>query len=206
MHAERAALSLSTISGPPGGPERCRHVVRLALPAHRSPGPASRVATGIGLPGRPNRRYPVPRTAHGDDCRVIFDPDQLATEVEVKKLPAASVQALKLPKAEVLSVEGRVTYHNAARLRGVIFAELKDGAKRLVIELGSVEAMDTAGVAVLVEAVQAGRKHGREVLLCTPSETVMRIFRLAGLSDVLESCHATPDDLWQRLQESASSA
>jgi anti-sigma B factor antagonist len=135
-----------------------------------------------------------------------MDSHQLASEVKVKKLPAASVQALKLSEVEVLSVQGRVTYHNAARLRSIIFAELKNDAKRIVIELGSVEALDTAGVAVLVEAVQAGRKQGKEVLLCTPSETVMRIFRLAALSDILESCHATPGELSKRLQESASPA
>jgi anti-anti-sigma factor len=134
----------------------------------------------------------------------MMDPEQLATEVTVKKLPAASVQALKLPKAQVLSVQGRVTYRNAAKLRSIIFAELRNEAERIVIELGSVEAMDTAAVAVLVEAIQAGRKRSTDVLLCTPSETVMRIFHLAGLSEILESCHATPDELWRRLQESST--
>jgi anti-anti-sigma factor len=141
------------------------------------------------------------RAVKAGDRFVIMDPHRLASEVKVKKLPAASVQALKLSEVEVLSVQGRVTYHNAARLRSIIFAELKNDAKRLVIELGSVDAMDTAAVAVLVEAIHAGRGQGKEVLLCTPSETVMRIFRLAGLSEVLASCHATPDELRQRLQE-----
>jgi anti-sigma B factor antagonist len=135
-----------------------------------------------------------------------MDPQQVAPEVKVKKLPAASVQALKLPEVEVLSVQGRVTYHNAAKLRSIIFAELKSEARRIVIELGSVDALDTAGVAVLVEAIQAGRKQSKEVLLCTPSETVMRIFHLAGLSEVLASCHATPDELSRSLQGSASPA
>ena len=137
---------------------------------------------------------------------MIMDPQPLASEVKVRKLPAASVQALKLPEVEVLSVQGRVTYLNAARLRSIIFAELKSKARRIVIELGSVDALDTAGVAVLVEAIKAGQEQSKEVLLCTPSETVMRIFHLAGLSEILESCHATPDELSRRLQESASPA
>jgi anti-sigma B factor antagonist len=131
----------------------------------------------------------------------MTDHEHLTPELRVEELPSASVQTLNLPEVLVLSVQGRVSYVNAPELRGIVFAALDKKAGRLVIELGSVEAMDTAGVAVLVEAVHAGRKRQKQVLLCTPSETVMRIFRLAGLSDVLECCHATPDEMWKQIQE-----
>ena len=109
-------------------------------------------------------------------------------------------QSAELPGVRTLRIKGSVTYHDAPELRDWILQEVaQTPAPRLVLSLGDVEKMDTAGAAVLVEALLEGQKRGLRMLLCTPSESVLRMFRLAGLEQVLEHCCANSAETKRRL-------
>ncbi len=109
-------------------------------------------------------------------------------------------QNAEVPGVGTLRVKGSVTYHNAPELRDRILQEVaQTSASRLVLSLGDVEKMDTAGAAVLVEALLEGQKRGLRMLLCTPSESVLRMFRLAGLEQVLGHCCANSAETKRRL-------
>jgi anti-anti-sigma factor len=118
----------------------------------------------------------------------------------MESLRTSVLEVPELTDVIAISVHGHVSYRNASELRQALLREIaKSWASRVVIELGSVRKMDTAGAAVLVEALMLGRKRGKQMLLCTPSESVMRTFRLAGLEDVLEACCPNPDETRRRL-------
>ena len=105
------------------------------------------------------------------------------------------------PDVEGLVVTGRVTYLNAPQLRNVILDKISNTkANTLVVELSHVQHMDTSGVAVLVEALLASRARDLPMFLCQPSESVLQIFRLAGLHDALAACCANPAEVMERLQ------
>ncbi len=117
-----------------------------------------------------------------------------AFRTEVTSIP-------QMPEATTVHLRGRVTADEAPGLREHILGELrKTAATKLVLELASVEQIDTAGAAVLAEALKFGQNRGMRVLLCSPSEPVMRIFRLAGFDEVLTQCCSDPQETWQRLQ------
>lgn len=102
--------------------------------------------------------------------------------------------------AVTLRLGGSVTRRDASSLRKRILAEIRQTeARRVVLSLGGVEHMDTAAAAVLVEAVQIGRRRGLRVLLCSPSESVVRFFRMAGLLDIIDACTASPAETLERL-------
>ena len=102
--------------------------------------------------------------------------------------------------ASTLRVQGRVRYAEAPELRRRILEWMDDtAASRLVISLGGVDDIDTSGVAVLVEALLHARRTDKAVLLCSPSESVLNLFRLAGFEEALEACCATPAETAQRL-------
>ena len=106
-----------------------------------------------------------------------------------------------VPDAITVRVRGHVTRRDAAELRSKILTQIETTpAKKLVLSLGGVDRMDTTGAAVLVEAVEIGRRRGLRVLLCTPSETVVRFFRMAGLLDVIDACTKSPSETLERLQ------
>ncbi|MFQ5670927.1 MAG: STAS domain-containing protein [Acidobacteriota bacterium] len=99
-----------------------------------------------------------------------------------------------------LQIRGRINYQNAADLRKRILKEIAHPpARRLVIDLEGVVEMDTAGAAVLVEALKKARDQDLKMLLCAPSQSVLSIFRLAGLSEVLDCCCSGPEDMQRKL-------
>ena len=107
-----------------------------------------------------------------------------------------------MPEAGTIHLRGRVTYDEAADVRAALLEELgKQTGTKVVLELGGIEDIDTAGTAVLAEVLKLGLNRGLRVLLCSPSESVMRIFRLAGFEDVLGHCCADPQETWRRLHE-----
>ena len=111
----------------------------------------------------------------------------------------------EMPGVSIFQLAGDVSYRNAPQLRRQLMASISTGqGGQVVIELSGVDDMDTAGAAVLVESMVIARQRGKEVLYCSPSEAVLRIFRLAGLGEALERCCSGPDETRQRLEAAAS--
>ena len=101
-----------------------------------------------------------------------------------------------------IRIRGRVTFDEAPELRRRILAEVEEtAARRLILELGGIDKMDTAGAAVLAEAMRVGENRGMRVLLCSPSKSVLQIFKLAGFTDVLDHCCAGWEETRRRLAE-----
>jgi anti-anti-sigma factor len=95
-----------------------------------------------------------------------------------------------LEGTSVLHLKGTATYKEAPELRRQVFSAL--GALesgRLVVELEEVDRMDTAAMAVLVEGLLASRgPDGPHLFFCTPSDSVKKVFNLAGLDEALQRC------------------
>ena len=107
----------------------------------------------------------------------------------------------EIENASALFVRGRIRYPQAPALRQAILDWVTgSSASRLMIELDEVEEMDTSGAAVLVEALVIGRDRSKQMLLCSPSESVMRLFQLAGFEEALEACCPSPAEAIRRLQ------
>ena len=97
----------------------------------------------------------------------------------------------------MLYLRGRVTYREAPELRRAVFDAISvTGDKNLVVELDQIETMDTAALAVLVEALMATRDGEPTIFLMCPSESVLGVFRLAGLEEALTRCY----DCWKDLE------
>jgi len=103
-------------------------------------------------------------------------------------------------RAFTLRIGGQVSRAEVPVLRSRILEALDREEDRIVFSLGNVTGMDTAGAAVLVEAVVEGRRRGKRVLLCSPSPSVMRMFELSGLTEALAACSPNPDVTLQRLR------
>ncbi len=107
-----------------------------------------------------------------------------------------------MPDVRTVRIRGSVRSDNALELRTTILGYIADvEVPKMVLELGNVEEMDTSGAAVLVEALMAGRDKGMKIFFCSPSESVMQLFRLAGFESVLGQCCPTPADTKRRLME-----
>ena len=111
-------------------------------------------------------------------------------------------QTEDVPNTREIRIRGRVTFDEAPDLRKTILSELATtAASRMILELGGIGKMDTSGAAVLAEALKVGQSKGMRVLLCGPSESVLRIFRLAGFEEVQSHCCSDWQETRKRLLE-----
>jgi anti-anti-sigma factor len=115
-------------------------------------------------------------------------------ETEIREVP-------DLEDASTLSIRGSIRYPQAPALRRSMLDWIDSArAGRLIVELEEVEEMDTSGAAVLVESLLYGRDRSKQMLLCSPSESVLRLFHVAGFEEALKACCPSPAEALRRLQ------
>ena len=85
-----------------------------------------------------------------------------------------------------LVLRGKVTVSDAPGLRAAILDALGEAGGGLVLDLGEVTAVDSSGVAVLVEGWKRARETGRSYVLEDPGPAVMRVLELSQLDRIFE--------------------
>ena len=102
------------------------------------------------------------------------------------------------PSTATLKLRGEASFREAAELREAMFAAIAEsGNRNLVVELDEVNRIDTAGMAVLLEALRATHDRGPDVYLVGASESVRKVFELAGYEDALVRCYGCWGDFEQ---------
>lgn len=141
--------------------------------------------------------------------RITWLPEFGGSLANDARLPA------KLPFMSSLSIEfepdamaatamfrlhGRASYREAGELRTALFDAITvTGEKNLVVELEDVVSIDTAAMAVLIEALKATHDRGPDMYLVCATESVRLVFRLAGLEDALTRCFSCMADMEQAI-------
>ena len=85
----------------------------------------------------------------------------------------------------LLAVYGEIDVGTAPRLAGAIAEPISRGRCRLVLDLGSVEFMDSAGIGVLIEARSRLRDVGGGMFIQAAGPRVRRVLELTGLDWLL---------------------
>ncbi|MFG0314277.1 MAG: STAS domain-containing protein [Phycisphaerales bacterium] len=83
--------------------------------------------------------------------------------------------------ATILSPRGDVDMSRAPSFREHMRLAQASKPGRLVIDMGSVEYMDSSGLATLVEAMRNTKSQGIELVLCALNPRVLAIFEIARL-------------------------
>ncbi|GAQ63360.1 anti-sigma-B factor antagonist [Streptomyces scabiei] len=79
---------------------------------------------------------------------------------------------------------GEISVYTAPTLRELIVDLINQGRYFLVVDLTSVELLDSTGVGVLVGGLKRIRAHSGAIALVVPSERVLKMFRITGLTKV----------------------
>lgn len=87
--------------------------------------------------------------------------------------------------ARVLAVSGELDLAAASSLEEELDRALSSGSQRIVVDLKSLEFIDSTGLSVLVRAHQRAQESGLELGLVNPGAQVERLLSLTGLTDRL---------------------
>jgi anti-sigma B factor antagonist len=84
----------------------------------------------------------------------------------------------------VVEVGGEVDVYTAPRLREAVVTAIESGKNRLVIDVESVEFLDSTGVGVLVGALKKVRSNGGTLDIVCTQPRLLKIFDITGLDKV----------------------
>lgn len=88
-------------------------------------------------------------------------------------------------------IVGPMDIDHASKTRRILLAYLAS-RKNLLVDMSAVTDIDSAGVAILVEAHDAARKNGKEFALFRVGKPVMRVLRLARLDQAFKVLGGAP--------------
>lgn len=84
----------------------------------------------------------------------------------------------------VVVVRGEVDVYTAPVLRARLTELIDGGARRVVVDLGGVDFLDSTGLGVLVGALKRLRAAGGSLALVCAKEPLLKIFRITALDQV----------------------
>jgi anti-sigma B factor antagonist len=88
------------------------------------------------------------------------------------------------PPYTVLAVKGEVDVYSAPRLREKLVELVSQGHRHIVVDLESVDFLDSTGLGVLVGGLKRLRSHeGDMTLVCTQAR-ILKVFEITGLTTV----------------------
>ncbi len=83
-------------------------------------------------------------------------------------------------------VSGDLDCYSAPRLRATLWTLVADGPRRVVLEIGGTNFIDSTGLGVLVGGVRRFRQGGGDMVLRAPSATARRLFEITGVTKLFE--------------------
>ena len=86
----------------------------------------------------------------------------------------------------VVAPHGRVDSVSSAELESALVAHLGGDARRLIVDLGGVEYISSAGLRVLLMLAKKLQGTGGRLVLCAMPESVRLVFELAGFLPIFE--------------------
>jgi anti-sigma B factor antagonist len=85
----------------------------------------------------------------------------------------------------VIELGGELELHNAHLLREEMAALCEQARPGVVVDLSQLTFMDSTGIGVLVNGFKTARARDGALALVCPSQRLMRLFEIAGLTSAL---------------------
>jgi anti-sigma B factor antagonist len=95
------------------------------------------------------------------------------------------IQVEDFKRVELVRVGGRIDSSNAAQFDSVL-KEVVSRKHNVVLEMGGVEYISSAGLRAIVALLRECKKHKGDVRLATPSDRVVEVLALAGLDTLFD--------------------
>lgn len=85
----------------------------------------------------------------------------------------------------LVTPEGELDHHLAAKIRTAVDAKLGAAAKNIVFDFSQMSFMDSSGIGMIIGRYKKVQRLGGEVVIAAPRPQVKRIIKIAGLSEII---------------------
>jgi anti-sigma B factor antagonist len=84
----------------------------------------------------------------------------------------------------VVTLEGEVDIYSAPRFKEALLKSIDDGARNIVVDLGSVTFIDSTALGVLVSGAKRVRPQNGTLDIVCRDDNIIRIFEITGLDRI----------------------
>ena len=86
----------------------------------------------------------------------------------------------------VVQVTGDLDCYTSPQLRSTFLELVADGRRRVVLDVGATNFVDSTGLGVLVGGLRRFRQEGGDLVLRSPSPATVRLLDATGLTNVFQ--------------------
>lgn len=90
-------------------------------------------------------------------------------------------------KAMIVSVIGSIDALTSEQVTEALEMQMESGEKYIILDLGQVEFMSSAGLRVILGALKQARQQGGNLCLAAAQSGVERVLKMSGFVNILES-------------------
>ena len=100
------------------------------------------------------------------------------------------MEIIKEEKKDItlFKLDGKFDAVSAPEAEKVIDKVISDGAKKIIINMGKVHYISSAGLRTLLIAAKDIKEEKGKIVICSMSEAVSRVFEISGFSTIFETC------------------
>lgn len=99
---------------------------------------------------------------------------------------AMEINVSEMKRVQLLEVIGRVDSTNAVELGAAMDKSVDEGRSNIVLDLGGVDYMSSAGLREMVRVLKRVKRGGGDLRIANPSDRVKEVLELAGLDSIFE--------------------
>jgi len=97
------------------------------------------------------------------------------------------ISARRIDQATILDVTGNIDMSNSPEVRKALLQEIRaKRSTRVILNLTSVEYIDSSGVASLIEGLKASRESGLRFVLFGLNESAREVLKISRLLKLFE--------------------
>ena len=96
------------------------------------------------------------------------------------------IESMNQGDVQVLELSGELDYHSSPELREKLNELTAKQAPKILMDLSSVDYMDSSGIATFVEAFQKTKRYQGRLILAELTGTVRGVFEIAKLDSIFE--------------------
>ena len=86
----------------------------------------------------------------------------------------------------IVRVNGEITFSTSGDLRKKLLELVDKGSKKIILNIGGVDYIDSSGMATMVEILQKIKSEGGYLVLCKVKDKVKDILEMVKLRDLFE--------------------
>jgi anti-sigma B factor antagonist len=92
----------------------------------------------------------------------------------------------EMKRVQLFEINGRVDSTNANEMGSALDKATEAGHNNLVLDLGGVEYMSSAGLREMVRVLKRVKRNGGDLRIANPSDRVKEVLELAGLDTIFQ--------------------